>query len=179
MESYAVWLVLLPSAPIIAATIFYPARGLVSDSLADSDSALLPALITLGYALAGALEYWARGRGEGLAVSVPLGLTALSTIDQTLLVDGGECNAWCAAHGAFLLVYIFAELAALWTRGVSAAALAPFAAALFATGAVYRGVVAADGFNADHGPTKSFLYYVGTLQVSAFVAARVFAATAP
>ena len=178
MESLPIWLVLLPVAPIVAVVIGYPASGVLSDSLASSGSALWPILVVLCYIAAAFLEFWIRDRLEGLVVSVPLGLTALSTIEQALLVDGGVCNTWCVLHSVALVVYVLAELVGLHSRGVSTQTLLPFAVALTVTAAVYRAIVGADDFDASHGPTQSFLYYVGTLQVCAFVAARVFVAMA-
>ena len=178
MESLAAWMVLLPVAPTIAAVIFHPASGVLSDSLASSNSALLPVLISLGYAIAGALEYWAFGRAVGLAVSVPFALTLLTCIDQELLVDETDCNAYCVLHSVMLFAYSVAEFAGLWKRGYTLRVLLPFAGALLALAIVYRAILWTDDFDATHAPTKQFLYWVGTVQVSSLVAVRVLVATA-
>ncbi len=178
METLGAWLVLLPVAPAIAAVIFFPASGILSDSLAASGDAWLPVLLALGYAAAGALEYWARGRSEGLLVSAPFALNALTTIDQDLLVDGGACDAYCVLHSVALFVYSVCELAGLWSRGYSLAVLVPAAVALAVLAIVYRGVLWAEDFDATHGPTRQFLYWCGLVQVCALLAARVLVATA-
>lgn len=177
MESLGAWLVLLPAAPIIAAVIFFPSSGILSDSLASSESALLPVLVSLGYFAAGGLEDFVRGRTEGLLVAVPFAFNILTTIDQDLLVNGSDCDGYCVLHSVALFVYSVSEFVGLWSRGYSVQVLLPIATALAVLAIVYRIVLSSDGFDAAYGPTRHFLMWVGTVQVSSFVGVRVLAAT--
>lgn len=180
LESFAVWLVLLPAAPVLAAEIFYPSEGLLSDSLARSGSALLPVLVALGYALASALEYYVFGRAVGLAVTVPLTLTALSTVGLGLLVDGAACDSfYCIFHSVILFVYVGCELVGFWWRGYRLLTLLPFVATSVGLGIAYRVRIAEDGFDVTQASARNFVNWVETAQVAGFVGARVLVTTAP
>lgn len=171
---------MLPVAPALAAEIFYPTEGLLTNSLARSNSALLPVLISLGYALAGVLEYYAHDRAVGLAVSLPLTLAALTTIDQDLLIERATCdNFYCVLHMALFAAYVAAEFVGLWWRGYSVLALLPFAVTAVALGLVYSARTASDDFDVARPSDLNFANWVETAQVSAFVGARVLVVTAP
>lgn len=173
-------LVVLPVAPAIAAEVFYPTAGLISNSFALSGSALLPVLVSLGYALAGGLEYYAYGRTVGLLVTVPLTLAALTTIDQDLLSERAACDTlYCVVHSLLFFAYVSAELVGLWWRGYSVLTLMPLALSGLGLGVAYVARTSGPDFDAARQSDLNFANWVETVQVVAIVGARALVATAP
>lgn len=171
-------LVWLPLLPVLVCSNLYPASGVLSDSLAESEGVGLALAIIWAYVFASIVEYLGLVRSEGLWVAPLLALTVLTTRGQELLSESGSCRSYCVLHNVSLGAYTLAELVGLYRRGYSMRSLAPYGLSLAALAVYYRTIVAAEGFDATNESTLQRLRIVGALEVLAFLVARALVSAA-
>ena len=169
---------LLPVVPLLAVLLLWPASAVVSDSLAASEGLAAPLAVVAGYAGGAAVEWRVLGSGLSAAVLPLFAGVVLTTYDQSLLVAGSTCSAYCIVHLSLLVVYTLIELGAARLRGTSWELVAAAAVLIGATALFYRLVLAEDGFNATDADTRRLLAIAGTVEVGTFLAGRAIAALA-
>jgi hypothetical protein len=164
--------------PVLGVSVFHPASGVVSDSLASSGrDGWWQTAVTTGFLASAAIEFWALGQREGGFAWPFFTAVVWTTWRQPTLADGNACDGVCVAHQCLVVLLAAVETWCVWLRGYGVATAAAISATAVALGCVYVRTAHVEAFDFDDTGTRYWLRSVGFMELSLLLAVRALAAS--